>query len=43
MRVAGSDDFIMKNRNAVGQRRLQPGEKITIGWSPQDARALDPL
>jgi putative spermidine/putrescine transport system ATP-binding protein len=43
MRVAGSDDFIMKNRNAVGQRRLQPGERITIGWSPQDARALDPL
>ena len=43
MRVAGSDDFIMKNRNAVGQRRLTPGERITIGWAPQDARALDPL
>ncbi|MDH3263875.1 MAG: ABC transporter ATP-binding protein [Paracoccaceae bacterium] len=43
LRVAGSDEFVMKSRNAIGQRRLEPGEKITIGWVPQDARALDPL
>jgi putative spermidine/putrescine transport system ATP-binding protein len=41
--VAGSQDFIVKNRNARGRRRLEPGEKIRIGWARQDARALDPL
>ncbi|MFN3936211.1 MAG: ABC transporter ATP-binding protein [Gemmobacter sp.] len=41
LRVAGSDDFVIKNRNTLGQRRLQPGERIRIGWAPQDARALD--
>ena len=43
LRVAGSDDFVIKNRNTIDQRRLTPGEKIRIGWAPQDARALDPL
>ncbi|MDE3237782.1 MAG: ABC transporter ATP-binding protein [Paracoccaceae bacterium] len=43
LRVAGSDDFVIKNRNTLDQRRLKPGEKIRIGWAPQDARALDPL
>ena len=42
LRVAGSDDFVIKSRNAQGQRRLQPGEKIKIGWAPADARALQP-
>jgi len=42
LRVAGSDDFVIKSRNTAGQRMLQPGEKIRIGWAPQDARALDP-
>ena len=42
LRVAGSDDFVMKSRNASGQRMLAAGEKIRIGWAPQDARALDP-
>lgn len=41
MRVAGSEDFVVKLRNSIGQRRLNPGEKIRIGWHPQDARALD--
>ncbi len=40
--VAGQDDFVIKSRNAMGQRVLVPGEKIKIGWVPQDARALDP-
>jgi putative spermidine/putrescine transport system ATP-binding protein len=43
LRVAGTDDFIMKSRNALNQRRLAPGERILIGWSPEDARALDPM
>lgn len=43
MRVAGSDDFVMKFRNTQGQVRLSPGEKIRVGWHPQDARALDPV
>ena len=43
LKVAGSEDFVIKNRNTSGQRRLQPGEIVRIGWAPQDARALDPL
>lgn len=42
LRVAGSDDFVIKSRNTAGQRMLKPGEKIKIGWAPEDARALDP-
>ena len=43
MRVAGIDDFVMKSRNTLGQTRLTAGQKIQIGWHPQDARALDPM
>lgn len=43
LRVAGSDDFIMKCRNTIAQTRLEPGQTIRIGWHPQDARALDPI
>ena len=43
LRVAGSDDFVMKMRNTLGQTRLAPGQKIKVGWHPQDARALDPI
>jgi putative spermidine/putrescine transport system ATP-binding protein len=43
LRVAGSDDFVMKMRNTLGQTRLLPGQKIDVGWHPQDARALDPM
>ncbi len=43
LKVAGSDDFVIKSRNTLGQRVLVPGEKIKIGWAPQDARALDPI
>ncbi len=42
LRVAGSDDFVMKMRNTLGQTRLSPGQQIKVGWHPQDARALDP-
>ena len=43
MRVPGSDDFVMKSRNTVGQTRLEPGQRVKIGWHKQDARALDPV
>ncbi len=43
IRVAGNDDFVMKCRNSIGQRKLQPGERVPIGWATRDARALDPL
>ncbi|MEO9792411.1 ABC transporter ATP-binding protein [Tateyamaria sp.] len=41
LRVAGSDDFVIKTRNAPDQIRLQPGAQIDIGWMPNDCRALD--
>jgi spermidine/putrescine ABC transporter ATP-binding subunit len=41
LRVAGRDDFVMKYRNAQDQRRLAAGDKIRIGWRPEDCRALD--
>ncbi|WP_102108851.1 ABC transporter ATP-binding protein [Oceaniglobus roseus] len=41
LKVAGSDDFIVKTRNQHNQQRLQPGQKVRIGWVPEDCRALD--
>jgi putative spermidine/putrescine transport system ATP-binding protein len=41
LRVAGSNDFIIKTRNAPDQIRLTPGTMIDIGWLPEDCRALD--
>ena len=41
LRVAGSDDFVIKTRNAPDQVRLKPGEQIEIGWMADDCRALD--
>ncbi|MGZ3216234.1 ABC transporter ATP-binding protein [Paracoccus sp. T5] len=43
LRVAGSENFVMKMRNTIGQTRLDAGQAIRIGWHPQDARALDPI
>ncbi|ACI59689.1 spermidine/putrescine ABC transporter ATPase subunit (plasmid) [Rhizobium leguminosarum bv. trifolii WSM2304] len=43
LRAAGSDNFIMKMRNTLGQIKLNPGDRIKIGWHPDDARALDPV
>ncbi|MFK7940340.1 MAG: ABC transporter ATP-binding protein [Roseovarius sp.] len=41
LRVAGSDDFVVKTRNAPDQVKLKPGETVEVGWLPQDCRALD--
>ncbi|WP_284165065.1 ABC transporter ATP-binding protein [Frigidibacter sp. SD6-1] len=43
LKVAGADDFVMKMRNTLGQTRLANGQKLKVGWHPQDARALDPM
>ena len=43
MKVAGTEDFVVKCRNTLGQTRLAPGDKIKVGWHPEDARALDAL
>ncbi|MDB6180655.1 ABC transporter ATP-binding protein [Paracoccus fistulariae] len=42
LNVAGSEDFVMKIRNTLGQTKLEPGQQIKVGWHPADARALDP-
>ncbi len=41
LRVAGSEDFVIKTRNAPDQVRLTKGAQIEIGWLPEDCRALD--
>jgi putative spermidine/putrescine transport system ATP-binding protein len=41
--VAGTSEFIVKVRNRTGRRDLQAGQQTTVGWSPQDCRALDEL
>ncbi|MDU8911703.1 ABC transporter ATP-binding protein [Aestuariicoccus sp. MJ-SS9] len=41
LKVAGKDDFIVKTRNRADQERLDPGQKVKIGWLPEDCRALD--
>lgn len=43
LRVAGTDDFVMKIRNTMRQMPLSIGQKVPLGWHPQDARALDPM
>ncbi len=43
LKVAGSEEFVMKMRNTLGQTKLAAGDKINVGWHPQDARALDPV
>ena len=43
LNVAGSENFVMKYRNTLGQTKLTAGQHIRIGWHPQDARALDPV
>jgi putative spermidine/putrescine transport system ATP-binding protein len=41
MRVAGNDNFVMKCRNSLVQTKLTPGQKLRVGWAPEDCRALD--
>ena len=41
VKVAGHEDLIIKTRNSARQVRLRPGQKVRIGWLPEDCRALD--
>ena len=41
LKVAGSNDFIVKTRNAPDAVRLTSGSQIEIGWLAEDCRALD--
>ena len=41
--AGGCDDFVVKAPNRDGQRRLEKGQSVTLGWRTKDCRALDPL
>jgi putative spermidine/putrescine transport system ATP-binding protein len=41
--VCGNDEFIVKVPNAAGRLKINEGEKITVGWTAMDCRALDYL
>jgi putative spermidine/putrescine transport system ATP-binding protein len=41
LRVAGTDEFVIKTRNAPDQVKLTAGTQIEIGWLARDCRALD--
>ncbi len=43
LRVAGTDQFVIKTRNAPDTVRLKPGQTVDIGWMPEDCRALDAI
>lgn len=39
--VCGNEDFVVKTPNAGGNGALKRGQKIRVGWSLSDCRALD--
>jgi putative spermidine/putrescine transport system ATP-binding protein len=39
--VLGNSNFIIKVPNAEGVPSLTPGQKVRVGWKPEDCRALD--
>ncbi len=43
MSVAGTSEFIVKVRNRTGRKNLEAGQQTTVGWSPEDCRALDEI
>ncbi len=40
--VCENSEFIIKTPNALGHPSLKRGEKVKVGWSWEDCRALDP-
>ena len=40
--VCGSTDFIVKLPNIVGHGAVLEGDRVHIGWTPTDCRALEP-
>jgi len=43
MSVAGTSEFIVKVRNSTGRKYLEAGQQTTVGWNPEDCRALDDI
>ena len=41
VRLLGRDDFIVKIPNIVGHGAVLAGDRVRIGWTPTDCRALD--
>lgn len=39
--VCGQDDFIVKVPNAAGHEALRKGDRVRVGWTIEDCRALD--
>ena len=39
--VLGSANFIIKMPNSEGVPNLKSGDRVKIGWKPEDCRALD--
>ncbi|MFT5218368.1 MAG: putative spermidine/putrescine transport system ATP-binding protein [Planctomycetota bacterium] len=42
MQVCGREDFVVKIPNSSAHAQLTTGDSVTIGWSAEDCRALDP-
>jgi putative spermidine/putrescine transport system ATP-binding protein len=43
MSVAGTDEFVVKVRSNTLGPTLQTGQQTTVGWRPEDCRALNEL
>jgi len=41
--VCGNDDFVVKVPNAAGRLSINKAERIRVGWTAADCRALDYL
>jgi len=39
--VCGNDEFVVKTPNSIDKQSLKRGQKIRVGWSHTDCRALD--
>ncbi len=42
MQACGRDDFVVKNPNSTAHAQLSEGDTVSVGWSVEDCRALDP-
>ncbi|MEO0790912.1 MAG: ABC transporter ATP-binding protein [Pseudomonadota bacterium] len=43
MKVAATEDFVVKIPNSAETRAFREGETVPVGWATDDCRALDPL
>jgi putative spermidine/putrescine transport system ATP-binding protein len=42
MQACGRDDFVVKIPNSSAHAQLSEGDTVSVGWSAEDCRALDP-